>query len=238
MEEKKLSVDELILGLLRKEDFTEEELNIIFNTQANAAKIWLKNHGFVPDVSSSSDKKALAKFQQDIEDLTIDPAYPGTIFWSIVYTGICAYVTVAKGKERQKHMQSDREFILGRFAEVRKLQTKIDELAKRGLIEPVNICISPRIMFIGSDIAEFDPQGIREKLGKPMTALATNMAFDLTDLLKMSKNSASKLVSDFINLYFPDEPEMEQGNIRKNLNRSHYPSSIIRFPAQKTKTKK
>ena len=80
MKEKKLSADELILDLERKEDYNEEELKIIFNTQANAAKKWLKNNGFTPDVSRATIRRDLAQFEKDIEGLTIDSTYAGSLF--------------------------------------------------------------------------------------------------------------------------------------------------------------
>ncbi|OPX93091.1 MAG: hypothetical protein A4E59_02883 [Syntrophorhabdus sp. PtaB.Bin027] len=227
MDEKKLSVDELILGLERKEDFTEEELNIIFNTQANAAKIWLKNHGFIPDVSRATVKADLARFEKDIEGLTIDPTYPGALFWSIAYSGIAAYVLSSKKKESQKRNPKDRQkYIMDKLVKTYK---DIWGLMKMGVLERVDLrTILPLKSGLFSE---------NTNPGKPINALATVMALDLVDF-HIPKKAASSLVFDFIKLYFPDEKISDEEIIRRNLYRKQYPSSVLNFPVQKGTPKK
>ena len=227
MEEKKLSVDELILGLERKDDFTEQELKVFFNTQANAAKLWLKNHGFIPDVLRATVREDLARFEKDIEGFTIDQTYPGALFWSTAYCGIAAYVISSEKRESQKRNPKDRQkYIMDKLVKTYK---DIWGLMKMGVIEKVDLrTILPLKSGLFSE---------NTNPGKPINALATVMILELRDPFNLPARSASKLVADFIKLYFPDE-KVDEENIRRSLYRKQYPSSVLNFPVQKGTPKK
>ncbi len=227
MKEKKLSADELILDLERKEDYNEEELKIIFNTQANAAKKWLKNNGFTPDVSRATIRRDLAQFEKDIEGLTIDSTYPGSLFWSTVYRGVCAYMIVIYETDKQKNNPKYKQEY--RIDKLKDTYEMIWGLMKLGVIDAVPLrTILPvkKGVFIKY-----------KKMGNPINALFTNMALDLVHVFNLTKKGASAVVSDFLKLYFSDE-EIDPEVIRRNLYRKKYPSSIIHYPVQKSKTEK
>jgi hypothetical protein len=208
-------------SITEPKDYSFEELITIFNTQADKAKIWLNDNGFIPE-----NKKEAVKFEQEIEGLTLDPAYPGALFWSTVYIGIMAYQIVNETKEFQKRNPKDRE----RYAakKLARIYKDIWSLMKIGVIEPVTLrTILPLKQFVSPE---------HKNPGKPINALATNMALDLLDLCKFSKKGASDLVCRFLCLYFPNE-EIDTENIRRNLYREKFPTSDIRSPVQKGKAK-
>lgn len=225
-EPKALSVDELILGLENKDNFSEDELKIIFNTQADAAKTWLKIHGFIPDVSRATIKKDLVKFEKDIEGLTLDPTYPGALFWSIAYSGIAACVITNNKNESQERNPRDRQKY--RADKLAKIYKDIWGLMKAGVIEKVDL---RTILPLKNNLFSKNT-----KPGKPINALFTVMALDMVDF-KFTPRKASILVADFIKLYFPDET-VDEENIRTNLYRKKYPPAVIRPLVQKDRSKK
>lgn len=224
MKEKKLS-NGLILGIARKENLNEE-INITLNARADAAKLWLEDHGFIPDVTRATIKTDLAKFEKDIEGLTIDPAYPGALFWSIAYNGIVAYVLSTKKKASQERNPRDRQkYIADKLVKIYK---EIRGLMQIGVIERVDLrTILPLKSGLFSE---------NTNPGKPINALATVIALDLVEL-HIPKKVASSLVYEFTKLYFPDE-QTDTENIRRSLYRKRYPSSVLNPPAQKGMVKK